>query len=144
MKAILLCITACVAVCSMSANQENTPGRYFMGSESCRGCHLKEFDGWKQTRMANVLRNPHEHPEAILGDFAHPDPVRSFSLDDVAFVYGSRYKQRYFAKRGDDYFPLPAQWDVAKKRWLRNRTRHLWPRVLASYRMPQMSLSEQY
>ena len=68
--------------------------------------------------MANVVRDPREHPEAVLGDFVHPDPVRTFTLDDVAFVYGSRYKQRYFAKRGNDYYPLPAQWDVAQKRWV--------------------------
>jgi len=68
--------------------------------------------------MANVVRDPREHPDAVLGDFASANPVRTFTLDDVAFVYGSRYKQRYFTKRGDDYFPLPAQWDVAKKKWL--------------------------
>jgi predicted CXXCH cytochrome family protein len=68
--------------------------------------------------MANVVRDPKEHPEAVLGDFKNPDSARTFTLDDVAFVYGSRYKQRYFTKRGDDYFPLPAQWDVAKKKWL--------------------------
>ena len=68
--------------------------------------------------MANVVRDPKEHPEAVLGDFAHPDSVRTFSLDQVAFVYGSRYKQRYFTRRGDDYYPLPAQWDIAKKQWL--------------------------
>jgi predicted CXXCH cytochrome family protein len=68
--------------------------------------------------MANVVRDPREHPDAVLGDFKDPDPVRTFSLDDVAFVYGSRYKQRYFTRRGDDYLPLPAQWDVAQKKWL--------------------------
>jgi predicted CXXCH cytochrome family protein len=68
--------------------------------------------------MANVVRDPKEHPEAVLGDFASADPVRTFELKDVAFVYGSRWKQRYFTKRGEDYFPLPAQWDVEKKRWL--------------------------
>ena len=68
--------------------------------------------------MANVVRDPTLQPEVVLGDFIHPSPVRTFSLEDVALVYGSRYKQRYFAKRGSDYFPLPAQWDVAKKRWL--------------------------
>jgi predicted CXXCH cytochrome family protein len=68
--------------------------------------------------MANVLRDPKLHPEAVLGDFSSPDPIRTFSLDDVAFTYGSRFKQRYFARRGDDYFPLPAQWDVQKHRWL--------------------------
>jgi hypothetical protein len=41
--------------------------------------------------MANVVRDPREHPEAVLGDFAHPDPLRTFDLDQVAFVYGSRY-----------------------------------------------------
>jgi predicted CXXCH cytochrome family protein len=91
---------------------------YFVGSESCKGCHARQYNGWKETRMANILRDPKVHPETELGDFVHPDPVRTFGLDEVAFVYGSRYKQRYFAKNGDDYYPLPAQWDVAKKRWL--------------------------
>jgi hypothetical protein len=68
--------------------------------------------------MANVIRDPKVHPEAVSGDFTRAEPLRTFTIDDVAFVYGSRYKQRYFTKRGDDYFPLPAQWDVAKKRWL--------------------------
>jgi predicted CXXCH cytochrome family protein len=90
----------------------------FVGSATCEHCHAKEFKGWEKTRMANVVRDPRAHPDAVLGDFSAADPVRTFGLDEVAFVYGSRWKQRYFTKRGDDYFPLPAQWDVAKKRWL--------------------------
>jgi hypothetical protein len=35
----------------------------------------------------------------------------------MAFVYGSKWKQRYFTKVGDDYFPLPAQRDVTNKIW---------------------------
>jgi predicted CXXCH cytochrome family protein len=91
---------------------------HFVGSESCKPCHEAQYNGWKQTRMANILRDPREHPEAVLGDFVHDDAIRTFGLDQVAFVYGSRFKQRYFAKRGDDYYPLPAQWDVKKGRWL--------------------------
>ena len=83
------------------------PIAQFVGSAACQSCHQKAYDGWRQTRMANVVRDPKLHPEAVLGDFTHPDPVRSFSLDQVAFVYGSRWKQRYFAKLGDDYYPLP-------------------------------------
>ena len=30
---------------------------------------------------------------------------------------GDPWKQRYFTKVGDDYFPLPAQWDVTHKVW---------------------------
>ena len=90
----------------------------FVGSERCKSCHAAAYAGWKQTRMANVVHDPKAVPEAVLGDFTHDDPVRTFGLDKVAFVYGSRFKQRYFTKIGDDYYPLPAQWDVQKSRWL--------------------------
>ena len=46
-------------------------------------------------------------------------PLVNFSKDDIALVYGSRWKQRYFTKIGDDYFPEPAQWDVTHKMWRR-------------------------
>ena len=115
-RAVLLLPAVAFFILPAAYAEPNTA--HFTGSESCKGCHAAQYSGWKQTRMANVVRDPREHPEAVLGDFSHPDPVRSFGLDDVAFVYGSRWKQRYFARRGDDYFPLPAQWDVQKGRWL--------------------------
>jgi hypothetical protein len=67
--------------------------------------------------MANVVRDPKEHPEAVLPDFSKPDPLVSFKLEDVAFTYGSRWKQRYFTKSGDDYFVQPAKWDVRNTVW---------------------------
>jgi predicted CXXCH cytochrome family protein len=54
----------------------------------------------------------------VLGDFKHANPIVNFTPDQIAFVYGSRWKQRYFTKRGDDYYPLPAQWDVARGIWV--------------------------
>ena len=72
---------------------------------------------WAKTRMANVVRDPREHPDAVIPDFSKPDPLVTFTLADVAFVYGSKWKQRYFTKVGSDYFPLPAQWDVTHKVW---------------------------
>ena len=67
--------------------------------------------------MANVVRDPQEHPDAIIPDLSKPDPLVTFTKDDIAFVYGSKWKQRYFKKVGDDYFPLPAQWDITHKIW---------------------------
>jgi predicted CXXCH cytochrome family protein len=90
---------------------------HYTGSAACRSCHEAIYGRWQKTLMANVVRDPKTHPEAIIPDFAHPDPLVAFTKDDIAFVYGSKWKQRYFKKVGDDYFPLPAQWDV---------THHLW------------------
>jgi predicted CXXCH cytochrome family protein len=92
-------------------------GAHYVGSKACESCHRDIYDRWKQTRMANVVRDPREHPDAIAPDLTKPDPLVSFTRDDIAFVYGSRWKQRYFKKVGDDYFPLPAQWDFTHQKW---------------------------
>ena len=89
----------------------------FVGSNACRSCHTAIYDRWKKTRMANVVRDPREHPDAIIPDLSKPDPLVKFTRDDIAFVYGSKWKQRYFTRFGDDYYPLPAQWDVEHKVW---------------------------
>jgi hypothetical protein len=39
--------------------------------------------------MANVVRDPKQHPEAVLPNVSKPDPLLTFTLDDVAFVYAT-------------------------------------------------------
>ncbi len=89
---------------------------HYTGSQSCQKCHQEIYAHWKKTPMANVVRDPHEHPEAITPDLA-TNSVAKFTKDQVAFVYGSLWKQRYFSKVGDDYFLLPVQWVFADHSW---------------------------
>jgi predicted CXXCH cytochrome family protein len=69
--------------------------------------------------MANVIRDPRVHPKAVIPDFGKPDPLVTFTKSDIAFVYGSKWTQRYFTKIGEDYYPLGAQWDVTHAVWRR-------------------------
>jgi len=89
---------------------------HYVGSQSCRKCHAGIYEHWQKTPMANVVRDPREHPDAIIPNLA-TNSIARFTKDDVALVYGSVWKQRYFTKRGDDYFPEPAQWDVTHHVW---------------------------
>jgi mono/diheme cytochrome c family protein len=89
---------------------------HYLGSQACEKCHRQIFEHWQKTPMANVVRDPRQHPDAIIPDLA-TNNVFKFSKDQVAFVYGSIWKQRYFTKVGDDYFPLPVQWEVVNKKW---------------------------
>ena len=72
---------------------------------------VKDANGERRHRSASSTR------KSCIPDFTKPDPLLTFKLDDVAFVYGTKWKQRYFKKVGDDYFPLAAQWDVTHKIW---------------------------
>ena len=89
----------------------------YVGSKACEKCHEDIYQRWRKTPMANIVRDPREHPEAIIPDLSKPDPVVKFKKEDIAFVYGSIWKQRYFTKVGNDYFPEGAQWDVMHKAW---------------------------
>jgi len=93
------------------------PTPHYVGSAACRDCHTEIYDRWKETRMANVVQDPKERPNAIIPDLSKPDPLVKFTKEDIAFTYGSRWKQRYFTRVGDDYFVFPAQWDVTHKVW---------------------------
>jgi len=88
----------------------------YVGSQACQKCHAAIYAHWLKTPMANVVRDPREHPEAIIPDLSS-NPFTKFKKEQVAFVYGSLWKQRYFTKIGDDYYPEPAQWDVTGKVW---------------------------
>jgi predicted CXXCH cytochrome family protein len=93
-----------------------TVSAHYVGSASCQKCHAQIYERWRKTPMANVVRDPREFPDAIIPNLAS-NSISKFTREDVALVYGSLWKQRYFTKRGDDYFPEPAQWDVINKVW---------------------------
>ena len=120
-KAILffICITLAAAVLTLRAAHSQTPSstRAYVGSAACGDCHASIYERWAKTRMANVVTDPRVRPQVVIPDFSKPDPLLTFKLDDVAFVYGTKWKQRYFKKVGNDYFPLPAQWDDNHKIW---------------------------
>jgi predicted CXXCH cytochrome family protein len=100
-----------------SEQAEAMASAHYVGSAACQKCHAELYERWKQTPMANVVRDPREHPEAIIPDLATNNVSPKFTKDQIAFVYGSIWKQRYFTKIGNDYFPEPAQWDITNKAW---------------------------
>jgi len=101
-----------LSVCPLTAQSPR-----YVGSAACKNCHAEIYARWGKTRMANVVLDPKTHPDAIIPDLTKSDPLLTFTKDDIAFTYGSKWKQRYFKKVGDDYFPLPAQWDITHKVW---------------------------
>ena len=89
---------------------------HYVGSQACEKCHESIYQSWKKTPMANVVRDPRTDPHAFLADPA-TNKVAPFKTDQVAFVYGRLWKQRYFTRVGDNLYPLPVQWDVGNRKW---------------------------
>src|SRR5438477_12237379 len=96
-----LSMLACL-VLVLAAADARAQAPAYVGSAECRVCHTSQYDRWKNSRMANVVRDPKVVPAAIIPDLTKPDPLLTFTKDQIAFVYGSKWKQRYFTRIGDD------------------------------------------
>lgn len=81
----------------------------FVGSEACKKCHAEEYKSWKGTFHAKMLQPKKggmlkEAVEKWKTDGTDPGPVKGnvtgaqFTLDDVQYVIGSKWKQRYLVK----------------------------------------------
>lgn len=111
------CLRLLLVLIAIPAAEAQNGSSGYVGSQACEPCHAATYARWKKTRMANIVVDPKQHPEAIEGDFSKPNPLVTFKKEDIAFTYGSKWKQRYFTKIGDDYYVFPAQWDVLNQVW---------------------------
>lgn len=90
---------------------------HYVGSKACQSCHQDIYARWSKTRMANVLRDPKIHPDAFAADPATAPEGLRFDKNDVAFVYGSKWKQRFWKRSGDTYVVMPVQYNIATRTW---------------------------
>src|SRR3954470_20906001 len=63
----------------------SVPRANYVGSATCQRCHADIYARWSKTRMANVVTDPKVHPDVVIPDFTKPDPLKTFTLNDVAF-----------------------------------------------------------
>src|ERR1035437_6785700 len=74
-------IVVCAASLSLALPAVAAPA--YVGSAACKTCHASIYDRWQRTPMANVVRDPREHPDAILPDLTKPYPLLTFKKDDI-------------------------------------------------------------
>ncbi len=111
----------------------------FVGGERCASCHPTEAAAWRGSHHDLAMQVADE--DTVLGDFDHaelprsPVGMRFFRRDgrflaeaegpdgkpgeyEVKYVFGVDPLQQYLVEfPGGRLQPLPAGWDVARKRW---------------------------
>ncbi|HEX4886237.1 MAG TPA: multiheme c-type cytochrome [Casimicrobiaceae bacterium] len=103
----------------------------FIGSDTCGACHQEALGTWKDTYHAKMVRTPREGLlKDALDNWAkdakgNAGPTKAnisgapAKLDDVVYVVGSKWKQRYLVpnpQTGNHQF-LDKQWNRASGTW---------------------------
>jgi predicted CXXCH cytochrome family protein len=107
----------------------------FVGSENCKTCHLEHYDSWKMTLHSRMLipteGNPHAFvaeldPERIRADLEKIKdklkiPVEEVYIpapEEVDYVIGTQWKQRYLVEKDGIYYIAPVQFNLQTRRWV--------------------------
>ncbi len=93
------------ATMDSSVIMTNMSARY-VGSAACQKCHAEIYEHWKKTPMANVVRDPREHPEAILPDLSRPTSSSILPRTISRWFHGSICETALFQKGRRRLFSL--------------------------------------
>ncbi len=137
--AIVLSIPLYLVVHGVRSPRETAPEPGYVGSERCKDCHLKTYEGWKGSHHARSMAVARE--DTVLGDFSgatfqHREKTWRFYRRDgkflvlaegpegamgefeVAYTFGVEPLQQYLVPfPGGRLQALPAAWDTRARRW---------------------------
>ena len=107
----------------------------FVGSNTCKMCHLEHYDSWKMTLHSRMLQDAKKNEDAIIvpiddkrirEDLAKlsqelkvpADQIYVPKKDEILYTIGSQWKQRYLVKKDDALFISPIQYNADTHRWV--------------------------
>jgi hypothetical protein len=132
---IMVLLSACGRDQEVDIEAAMAQPKAFVGSENCKQCHLEHYDSWKMTLHSRMLINAQENPHAIVADL-DPELIKADlkkiedrlkvplediyipTPDEILYVIGTQWKQRYIVQRNGQYLVAPVQYNIQSKRWV--------------------------
>ena len=128
-------ITACGSEKPIDVKTIMAEPKTFVGSDTCKMCHLEHYDSWKMTMHSRMLQDAKENEDAIivpidekriredlakLGDTLKvpADKIYVPKKDEILYTIGSQWKQRYLVKKNGTLYISPIQYNADTHRWV--------------------------
>ncbi len=114
----------------------------FVGSDTCKRCHLEHYDSWKMTMHSRMTQDAQKNQDVIItpidekrirADLAKlgkklkvpADQIWVPKIEDIKYTIGSQWKQRYIVEQDGELFISPIQYNADTDRWV-NYHEHDW------------------
>ncbi len=140
-----LCTLGLAWGCTSTSGIEAGKAEGYAGSAKCMTCHSEEYKSWQESWHAKIVRAKKgailkEAVEKWASDGTNPGPTvgnvtgQTFTLDDVQYVVGSRWKQRYLVRNeqtGNLQF-MNMQMNRASGKWEKYGQKNDWNTMCAT------------
>lgn len=107
----------------------------FVGSDTCKKCHLEHYDSWKMTMHSRMTQDAQKNRDAIiveineekireglakLGDKLKvpADQIYIPKTEDIRYTIGSQWKQRFIVEKDGTLYISPIQYNADTHRWV--------------------------
>ncbi|MBI5551357.1 MAG: hypothetical protein HY911_07600 [Desulfobacterales bacterium] len=131
---VALGLSACGGEPAIDVKQLMAQPKAFVGSETCKMCHLEHYDSWKMTLHSRMTADVQKNRDAIIAeldekrireDLSKIDklkvPVDQIYIPkeaDIKYTIGSQWKQRYIVEKGGVLYISPIQFNADTDRWV--------------------------
>jgi len=130
-----LAFAACTGEQPIDMKQVLAKPKAYVGSDTCKMCHLEHYDSWKMTMHSRMLQDAKKDQDAIIvpieekrirEDLAKlsdklkvpAEKIYVPKQDEILYTIGSQWKQRFLVKKDDTLFISPIQYNADTHRWV--------------------------
>lgn len=107
----------------------------FVGSDTCKKCHLEHYDSWKMTLHSRMTQDAQKNRDTIIVPIEE-DRIREDlaklgaklkvpaaeiyvpTIDEILITIGSQWKQRFIVKKEGILYISPIQYNADTDRWV--------------------------
>ena len=132
---VAVALVACTAEQPIDIKAATSQPKAFVGSDTCKMCHLEHYDSWKMTQHSRMLQDAKANQDAIIvpieekrirEDLAKlskklkvpADQIYVPKIDEILYTIGSQWKQRYLVNKDGTLFISPIQYNADTHRWV--------------------------
>ena len=107
----------------------------YVGSDTCKMCHLEHFDSWKMTLHSRMLQDAKANQDAIIVPIDEKtiredlstlesklkvpsDQIYVPKTEEIFYTIGSQWKQRFLVKKDEVLYISPIQYNAETHRWV--------------------------
>ena len=130
----VLSLTACGGEKPVDVKAIMAQPQTFVGSDTCKMCHLEHYDSWKMTLHSRTLQDAQNNRDAVVVDFDPDKIMKSLGelgdklqvpadkifipkLEEIQYTIGTQWKQSYVVKKNGNLYVAPVQYNVETHSW---------------------------
>ncbi len=107
----------------------------YVGSQTCKKCHLEHYDSWKMTMHSRMTQDVQENRDALIVEIDEKkiredlaklskklkvpaDKIYVPKVEEIKYTIGSQWKQRFIVEKDGTLYISPIQYNADTHRWV--------------------------